>query len=392
MSITSSGLPPYFPAPLGKPHRDHNPSDDAQRIRPDRDRTQMPHPVVGLGKDANTIPASPLRIATFCARSLGTRWISAPRQPNGFRGTASNPSRSLAQGPQMPRSCRCTALLAACQPAMAQAGRALENAAARPALATLARQKICLSKFSGKGPEGARGFGEQPARLLTHARMSAIAVQVSYPADRATPRGKSDPRRHTGSPADGTARYCWLWVLPPIAARVRRLFWVLERLAPSLGSRWAVEFVVHLRLFSSRVCACRRVSPAGEAGRGFLEGAPSRRRGMGRRDAGIPSARLGRPARAFGGVRQTTCRGGISGHCVRLAEPQRIGSGRARPRAYHCHRVCRRDYGHDRDPWAGTRGGCPLTRSERDDTGGGSGRAGRALGLLSAHGRVWSLS
>ncbi|MEI6254366.1 MAG: hypothetical protein WCP30_16340, partial [Mycobacteriaceae bacterium] len=30
-------------------------------------------------------------------------------------------------------------------------------------------------------------------------------------------------------------------VLPPIAARVRRLFWVLERLAPSLGSRWAVE-------------------------------------------------------------------------------------------------------------------------------------------------------
>ena len=30
-------------------------------------------------------------------------------------------------------------------------------------------------------------------------------------------------------------------VLPPVAARVRRLFWVLERLAPSLGSRWAVE-------------------------------------------------------------------------------------------------------------------------------------------------------
>lgn len=30
-------------------------------------------------------------------------------------------------------------------------------------------------------------------------------------------------------------------VLPPVAARVRRLFWGLERLAPSLGSRWAVE-------------------------------------------------------------------------------------------------------------------------------------------------------
>ncbi|OBJ08937.1 alpha/beta fold hydrolase [Mycobacterium colombiense] len=30
-------------------------------------------------------------------------------------------------------------------------------------------------------------------------------------------------------------------VLPPVADRVRRLFWLLERLAPSLGSRWAVE-------------------------------------------------------------------------------------------------------------------------------------------------------
>jgi pimeloyl-ACP methyl ester carboxylesterase len=30
-------------------------------------------------------------------------------------------------------------------------------------------------------------------------------------------------------------------VLPAVAARVRRLFWLLERLAPSLGSRWAVE-------------------------------------------------------------------------------------------------------------------------------------------------------
>ena len=30
-------------------------------------------------------------------------------------------------------------------------------------------------------------------------------------------------------------------VLPPVAPRVRRLFWVLERLAPSVGSRWAVE-------------------------------------------------------------------------------------------------------------------------------------------------------
>ena len=30
-------------------------------------------------------------------------------------------------------------------------------------------------------------------------------------------------------------------VLPPVAARVRRLFWGLERLAPALGSRWAVE-------------------------------------------------------------------------------------------------------------------------------------------------------
>lgn len=30
-------------------------------------------------------------------------------------------------------------------------------------------------------------------------------------------------------------------VVPPVAAAVRRLFWWLERLAPSLGSRWAVE-------------------------------------------------------------------------------------------------------------------------------------------------------
>ena len=30
-------------------------------------------------------------------------------------------------------------------------------------------------------------------------------------------------------------------VLPPVADRVRRLFWLLERFAPSLGSRWAVE-------------------------------------------------------------------------------------------------------------------------------------------------------
>ena len=30
-------------------------------------------------------------------------------------------------------------------------------------------------------------------------------------------------------------------VLPPIAASVRRRFWLLERLAPALGSRWAVE-------------------------------------------------------------------------------------------------------------------------------------------------------
>lgn len=30
-------------------------------------------------------------------------------------------------------------------------------------------------------------------------------------------------------------------VLPPVAAGVRRLFWVLERMAPGVGSRWAVE-------------------------------------------------------------------------------------------------------------------------------------------------------
>src|SRR5947209_9832224 len=30
-------------------------------------------------------------------------------------------------------------------------------------------------------------------------------------------------------------------VLPTVGARVRRLFWLLERLAPALGSRWAVE-------------------------------------------------------------------------------------------------------------------------------------------------------
>ncbi len=30
-------------------------------------------------------------------------------------------------------------------------------------------------------------------------------------------------------------------VLPPVAPRVRRAFWLLERLAPALGSRWAVE-------------------------------------------------------------------------------------------------------------------------------------------------------
>ena len=30
-------------------------------------------------------------------------------------------------------------------------------------------------------------------------------------------------------------------VLPPVSARVRRAFWFLERFAPSLGSRWAVE-------------------------------------------------------------------------------------------------------------------------------------------------------
>lgn len=28
---------------------------------------------------------------------------------------------------------------------------------------------------------------------------------------------------------------------PPVAPRVRRLFWVLERIAPAIGSRWAVE-------------------------------------------------------------------------------------------------------------------------------------------------------
>lgn len=30
-------------------------------------------------------------------------------------------------------------------------------------------------------------------------------------------------------------------VLPPVAPRVRRLFWWLERFAPSVGSRWAIE-------------------------------------------------------------------------------------------------------------------------------------------------------
>jgi pimeloyl-ACP methyl ester carboxylesterase len=30
-------------------------------------------------------------------------------------------------------------------------------------------------------------------------------------------------------------------ILPPVADRVRRLFWLLERLAPAVGSRWAVE-------------------------------------------------------------------------------------------------------------------------------------------------------
>ena len=42
-------------------------------------------------------------------------------------------------------------------------------------------QKICLAKFSGKSRRRRR-LREQSARLLAHARMSAIAVQVSYPA------------------------------------------------------------------------------------------------------------------------------------------------------------------------------------------------------------------
>ncbi len=49
-----------------------------------------------------------------------------------------------------------------------------------------------------------------------------------------------------GSPHDPTVEMAPLdtagsGVLPPVSARVRRAFWLLERVAPALGSRWAVE-------------------------------------------------------------------------------------------------------------------------------------------------------
>src|SRR3954465_12098288 len=52
-------------------------------------------------------------------------------------------------------------------------------------------------------------------------------------------------------------------VLPAVAARVRRLFWLLERLAPWLGSRWAVELWCTPPVLESRL----RMPPGVSSGR-----------------------------------------------------------------------------------------------------------------------------
>ena len=46
VGITAAGLPP----PLRQPDRHENPSDDAQRVRPDRDRAQMPDALARAGQ------------------------------------------------------------------------------------------------------------------------------------------------------------------------------------------------------------------------------------------------------------------------------------------------------------------------------------------------------
>ena len=70
---------------------------------------------------------------------------------------------------------------------------------------------------------------------------------------------------------------------------------------------------------------------------------------------------------------QATRGGGVSGHRLRPAQPQRIGSRCPGTGPHHRHRVRRRDRGHDRDPRASACGRRPLTRSQLDCSGSGSG-------------------
>ena len=145
------------------------------------------------------------------------------------------------------------------------------------------------------------------------------------------------------------------------------------------------------RRFLSRACACPGCV-SGQAGRGILgraPGSPARNGATGfdlsGARGGAVSARIWRCSsnhwwrRATGSLRST---------CPATTDRIR----RSRARTHHRHRMRERHRGHDRCARARSRGGRPLTRIELDHAGGGSGHAGRALGLLGAHGRISPLS
>ena len=72
------GIPPGGrPPPAGQPHGDQDPGDDAQRIRPDRHRPQVPHPLRGARNVRHQLATTPLQVLSI-SKSQCRTWPGRP--------------------------------------------------------------------------------------------------------------------------------------------------------------------------------------------------------------------------------------------------------------------------------------------------------------------------
>ena len=180
-------------------------------------------------------------------------------------------------------------------------------------------------------------------------------------------------------------------VEPPVSGRVRRAFGLLERVAPGVGARWAVE----LWCTPPAVEMSLRMPPgvsAGRARRGGVVRAPDRGRVVGCRARRVPGARPGRLPRAPGGLRQTARRGRTPGHRIRSAQPQRVGPRRTRAGAHHDRRVRRSGAGNGSGARSGEGHRGALPRRQGRGTCGVVGDPCRTAGVPGPDGRLLVVS